>query len=167
MDTVSERWGSAVSSQTKSKKNVKNPLTNPLERDTIRRSKGKSEYHHTDWEKFLWQSRGSEVPPHRLGKAKKKNVKNLLTNPLRCDTIRVQKERGGRSHKGDGSQEPGKTKTPMTRPHGVPVCGIQMWTRPRRLKKCRGYAGYTSHPFRTQRPGVLSSTDEWSRVPAY
>ena len=64
-------------------------LTNYPSYDTIRVSKGKSEYQ--VWEKFLWQSRGSEVPPHRLGKAKKKNVKNLLTNPLKYDTIRIQK----------------------------------------------------------------------------
>ena len=68
--------------------------------DTIRMSKGKSEYQ--VWEKFLWQSRGSEVPPHRLGKAKKKNVKNLLTNPLKYDTIRVQK----RSSKGHLHKSP-------------------------------------------------------------
>jgi hypothetical protein len=43
-------------------------------------------------------SRGSEVPPHRLGKAKKKNVKNLLTNPLEYDTIGVQS-------KGEGGTE--------------------------------------------------------------
>jgi hypothetical protein len=41
-------------------------------------------------------SRGSEVPPHRLGKAKKKNVKNLLTNHLKYDTIRVSRGEGHR-----------------------------------------------------------------------
>ena len=84
---VTERQGQKIF-----KENQKNLLTNHSSCDTIRMSKGKSEYQ--AWEKFLWQSRGSEVPPHRLGKAKKKNVKNLLTNPLKCDTIRVQKDRG-------------------------------------------------------------------------
>jgi hypothetical protein len=81
----------------------RNPLTNSPSCDTMRMSKGKSEYQ--IWEKFLWQSRGSEVPPYRLGKAKKKNVKNLLTNSTKCGIIKIQMREARRPRKGGCPRE--------------------------------------------------------------
>ena len=69
--------------------------------------------------------------------------KKYLTNSRMCAIIKIQKARARQSQR-ERPTRVGKTFNPMTRPHGVPVCGIQMWTRPRRLKQCRGYAGYTS-----------------------
>ena len=66
-------------------------------------------------EKLKW---GFESPT-----APKKKLKKVLTNRKVCDIIKTQKARARQSQR-ERPTRVGKTFNPMTRPHGVPVCGI-------------------------------------------
>ena len=66
--------------------------------------------------------KGDEV--HRVKKVRKKK-NSLLTNSTKCGTINSRGE-GKAVPQRERPTRVSKTFNPMTRPHGVPVCGIQM-----------------------------------------